>query len=142
MLRRSISTAYYSLIVAPGEEAARPYSSQAKPAAWRLVAHGAAKDLCQDLVRRRIIPWMEGTQSCNAHLLDFAENHLDVQAARHSADYGYGYAPKKSGTKVILRRARDGVRPSESARGTDPEQIQVVCVAMSAPRNVRRRMRR
>ena len=90
---------------------------------------------------------MEGTQSCNAHLLDFAENHLEVRAAHHSAahhsaDYDYGYAPKKSGTKVILRRARDGVRPLESAGGTDPEQVQVVCVAMSAPRNVRRRMRR
>lgn len=124
------------------EEVARPYSPQAKPAAWRLLAHGAANDVCQGLVNRGTIPWMEGTPGCNADLLDFAENFLEVQAARHLADYDYGYAPKKSDTKVILERARDGVRSLESARRTDPEQVQVVCVAMSAPQNVRRRMRR
>lgn len=133
MLRRSISTAYYALFAALREEVARPYSAQAKPAAWRLPAHGAANDVCQNLVNRRSIPWMEGTPGCNADLLDFAENFLEVQAARHLADYDYGYAPKKSDTKVILGRARDGVRSLESARRTDPEQVQVVCVAMSAP---------
>ena len=141
MLRRSISTAYYAMFAALREEVARPFSSQAKPAAWRLLAHSAANDVCQDLVNRRIIPWMEGTPRCNGDLLDFAENFLVVQAARHLADYGYGYVPKKSETKVILRRARDGVRSLESARTADPEQLQVMCVAMSASQSVRRRMR-
>ena len=142
MLRRSISTAYYALFAALRMEAARPFSMKARTAASRLPDHGAARDVCGVLVKRGLIPWMDGTPTCNPDLLDFAKGFLVLQAERHSADYDYGYAPTKSDAQNLLHLARDGIRSLESARNDDPEQVQVMCVAMFANPAVRRRMQR
>lgn len=85
---------------------------------------------------------MDGTPTCNPDLLDFAESLLVLQAERHSADYDYGYAPTKADAQNLLQLARDGVRSLQSARSADPDQVQVMCVAMFANPSVRRRMQR
>ena len=46
-IRRSISTAYYSLFTALTAEVARPYRGEAKVNARRLVEHGKARTVCE-----------------------------------------------------------------------------------------------
>ena len=142
MLRRSISTSYYALFNALQAEAARPFRAQARPAAWRLPDHGAAREVCGVLVKRQLIPWMDGTPVCHPKLVDFAQSFLVLQHERHSADYVYGYAPTKSAAQTLLGHAGHGIRSLELARNAVPEQVQVMCLAMSASPAVRRRMRR
>lgn len=142
MLRRSISTSYYALFNALQAEAARPFRAQARPAAWRLPDHGAARGVCGVLVKRQLIPWMDGTPACHPRLVDFAQSFLVLQNERHSAGYVYGYGPTKAEAQTMLRQAQDGIRSLGLARNAVPEQVQVMCLAMFANPVIRRRMRR
>ena len=131
-LRRSISTAYYSLFAALANEISRPYQGEAKNMAKRLVEHGGARGVCKELLGQRKVPWLSGTPSCDPDLLDFAEQFVDLQKSRLMADYDHNYKPAKRDALDAISAAKQGVADLESVRKTSKDQLQAVCVAMIA----------
>ncbi|MCQ3809477.1 MAG: hypothetical protein KTV68_02870 [Acidimicrobiia bacterium] len=131
-LRRSISTAYYSLFTALTNVISDPYQGEAKNMAKRLVEHGAARSVCKELLDQRKVPWLSGTPACDPSLLDFAEQFVDLQKSRMIADYDHNYKPAKRDALDAISAARQGLINLESARKTSKDQLQAVCVAMIA----------
>ena len=131
-LRRCISTAYYALFTALSLEIARPFSGEARGMARRLVDHGAARSVCEDLGKQGKIPWLTGTPTCDQSLLDFARHFIELQESRISADYDHFYKPDKRDALKAIGAARRGLSDLESARQDKKDQLQAVCVAMIA----------
>lgn len=131
-IRRSISTSYYALFTALSLEIARPFSGEADGMARRLVEHGAARSVCEDLRNQGKIPWLSGTPACDQSLLDFAQHFVELQESRISADYDHFYKPAKRDALNAISAARRGLSNLESARKTKKDQLQAICVAIIA----------
>lgn len=141
-LRRAISTAYYALFWELTERAARPYSIGVRPAASRLIDHGSARDVCHDLTRQGVVPWLAGQPSCHQDLRTFALDFDELQQARHIADYDHAYAVTRRDALTAIRRAERSLQALDNAQTNCPDQIEAMCVAMFAPPKLRKRLRR
>lgn len=141
-LRRCISTAYYAVFHALGDEVARPYREAVRPKAHRLLDHGQVGDVVDKLRSgNATIPWITGAPPCHPELTAFAQSFVDLQMARYRADYDVEYTPTK-GVPSSQCNVRSGpLTRSGKARSVCPDQLQAVCVAMIATSQARRRMR-
>lgn len=139
-LRRAVSTAYFALFTAVGDEVARPYHRETATAARRLVDHGAARDVCSALVSHKRVNWLPGKPACHSALAHFADCFVRLQVARLSADYDNSYEPTKDTARRAVATSRTGAECLRQARDVRPEQVQAMCVAMIAGPATRRRM--
>lgn len=141
-LRRAVSTAYFALFTAVGDEVARPYHRETATAARRLVDHGAAREVCSTLVSHKRVNWLPGKPACHSALAHFADCFVRLQAARLYADYDNDYEPTKDAASESIVISRTGIDCLRHARDVRPEQVQAMCVAMIAGPATRRRMTR
>lgn len=117
-LKRAVSTAYYALFHAMCRNAAdqlvgasrasRPQRAWVQ--AYRAVEHGHAKAQCQrDEVLRQFPQPVQ----------DFAALFVELQAARHDADYDPTSEFSLSETRELIGRAREAVREFKAAGRND-----------------------
>lgn len=123
-LRRSISTAYYAAFTALSIEASRPYAADVRLAAVRLIEHGSARDVCNTIANRRVVPWLAGQPACAGVLSQFAEDFEALQLSRHRADYDHTFRPTKSDAILAIARAERAMGSLQAARSACPEQLQ------------------
>jgi hypothetical protein len=140
VVRRCISTAYYAVFHALGEEVARPHRRLVQLAARRLLDHGQAHDVADTLRRHLHVLWLPGRPSCDPDLVRFAADFIDLHLARHRADYDATFAPTKAEATRAIQQAEAAILALGAARANSPDQLQAVCAAMVANPATRKRM--
>ena len=141
-IRRSISTAYYAIFAALRQEIARPYASETKTAAGRLLEHSQAHEVCSALSKQKKVPWLADRPACGDDLVEFTKSFVTLQLQRERADYDDSYEPRKRDALAAIDQARRGIASLERAQQSCPEQVQATCVAIVARTATRRRMTR
>ena len=88
-LRRSVSTAYYSLFHLLIEEAAERWqgSTAAKAGLERAFTHAVMKDISLQFANPRWTDWQGSVHDVPVALRRVARTFVDLQADRHGADY-------------------------------------------------------
>ena len=109
-LRRAISTAYYALFHCLAAAAADLLTGSDRSPEWhqvyRALEHGKAKRACRQQRALRAFP-ME--------IRRFAEMFVDLQEARHEADYALEGEYSKPDVLAIINRAGDAINEFEQA---------------------------
>lgn len=140
-LRRSISTSYYAAFHALSDEVAAPYGEGVRENARRLLDHGAARQVAEQLAKGKM-PWLAGDGKCSDHLQEFGEDFEKLQNSRHLADYDLAYTPTRHDATQAVKQARRIVEVLRSARVDCKDQLDATCVAMVANHALRNRMKR
>lgn len=145
-LRRAISTAYYAVFCALGDQVVKPYSQDLKPSIRRLLSHSAGLAVFGQLTsfdsRAGVarLRWHPGQPICDRDLLDFAKSFSILLDAREAADYNHRSIPTKRDAQNALDIARVAIDQLDRAARNSPEQVQAVCVAMIASDRTRKRL--
>ena len=145
-LRRAISTAYYAVFCALGDQLVKPYHQELRHSIRRLLSHSAGLSVLGQLtsfdssagVAR--LRWHPGQPICDRDLLDFAKSFRILLDAREAADYDHRSIPTKRDARKALDTARLAIDQLNRAARNSPEQVQAVCVAMIASDRTRKRL--
>ena len=109
-LRRAVSTAYYALFHCLAAAAADLLTGSSRGPEWhqvyRALEHGKAKRACRQQGALRAFP-ME--------IHSFAKMFVDLQEARHAADYALEGEYSKPDVLAIINRAGDAINEFEQA---------------------------
>ena len=113
-LRRAVSTAYYAVFHLLARTAADLLIGRTHNSAWHLACraleHGNAKNACLNKQAMEGIP---------PEIQEFAETFVDLQKARHWADYSYEAKYDKQDTLTAIKKAENAIGQLE---GADIEQ--------------------
>lgn len=140
-LRRAVSAAYYSLFHLFVSECTHQLLSarlpRARSALARVFTHAEMAQACRLIVDsaasiRHLFP--DGTIPDT--LVSIAESFVDLQQARHEADYNVGRAFTRSDTLLLVASARRAFRNWRLIRNS--ESAQLFLVALLAPRMLKR----
>ena len=103
-LRRAISTAYYAVFHSLARTAADLLIGRERTAAWhqvyRALEHGNAKNACLN---------KQAMQGFPHEIQEFADAFVDLQKARHRADYSYDVTYDRNDTLTAIDRASDAI---------------------------------
>ena len=109
-LRRAVSTAYYALFHCLAAAAADLLTGSDRSSEWHQVyrapEHGKARSACQQQGVMRTFP---------TAIRYFAETFVDLQGARHEADYALEGEYSKLDVLAIINTAEDAVNEFEQA---------------------------
>lgn len=143
-LRTVTNRAYYALFYALREHVAAAFKDnlEADHAVRRLLEHGAAREVLNEIRQTNAFPWSKGRPSCNPHLLAVAESFPRLQDARHIADYDHSFTPSKQDAVTALQLAEEGIRGLDAARAEAPDQLELLCIAMLATQRTRKFLRK
>ena len=116
-LRRAVSTAYYALFHAMAKNVAdtmvgvakQHRSERAWAHAYRGLQHGDAKTACEAV---RNINFPQAIKDC-------ADAFVELQLARHAADYDPAHRLTRAAAILAVRKAEDAVRKLRSAAAKD-----------------------
>jgi len=116
-LRRAVSSAYYAVFHALAKNVADTMigaakgnrSEQAWAQAYRGLQHGDARVACEAV---RNLVFAQGIKDC-------AEAFVQLQTARHAADYDPLYRLTRGDALEAVRRAKDAIGALRSARSMD-----------------------
>ena len=107
-LRRAVSTAYYALFHCLAAAAADLLTSSDRSPEWHQVyrapEHGKARSACQQQGVMRTFP---------TAIRNFAEAFVDLQGARHEADYALEGEYSKPDVLAIINTAEDTINEFE-----------------------------
>lgn len=146
-LRRSISTAYYSAFCALGDQVASPYSAPLDMTVRRLVSHGAAYDVLNQLTRRDpgsphdLLKWHPDLPPCDTDLAEFGSLFCVLRDAREQADYDHLWTATKRDADDAIGHADLAIDHLRTAARRSPQQVQAVCLAIIAGNATRKRLR-
>lgn len=141
-VRRAISTAYYAIFAALRQEIARPYGSETRTVAGRLLEHRQAREVCSAISKQGKVPWLADRPDCQDDLAEFADSFVTLQLQRERADYDDSYDASKDDARAAIALARNGIARLVQARHSCPDQLQATGLAMIAGSATRRRMAR
>ena len=109
-LRRAVSTAYYALFHCLAGAAADLLTGSERNLEWhqvyRALEHGKAKRACRQQGALRAFP---------TEIHSFAETFVDLQGARHEADYALEGQYLKPDVLAIIDTAEDAINDFEQA---------------------------
>ena len=109
-LRRAVSMAYYALFHCLAAAAADLLTGSDRSPEWRQVyralEHGKARSACQQQGALRAFP---------VEIRNFAETFVDLQEARHEADYALEGEYSKPDVLAIITRAEEAIDRCEQA---------------------------
>lgn len=137
-LRRAVSTAYYAVFCALGDEVARPYEPPLSLSIRRLVAHGSAFKALAELTRHDrptgsdLLRWHPHAPACDPDLAEFGILFCELRASREKADYDHLWTATKRDAVDAVRRAERAIECLSTAARNAPAQVQAVCVAAIA----------
>jgi uncharacterized protein (UPF0332 family) len=122
-LRRAVSTAYYALFGAMARDAAdlligrgRRHSPEAWRQVYRSLAHGPAKDACK---QTRTLKFPMEICAC-------ADAFVDLQDARHAADYDPDRRFTRAETTRIILSSEKAIQALRAAPKLDREAFAVL----------------
>ena len=113
-LRRAVSTAYYAVFHALAHTASDLLIGSKRNLAWhqvyRALEHGNAKSACLN---------NKAMQGFPHEIREFAVTFVDLQKARHQADYSYETRYAKEDTLAAIDRAADAIDQLKGANIED-----------------------
>lgn len=125
-LRRAVSTAYYALFHLLTEEATRflvnaPHRHLLRQGLRRAFAHGAmkavSKDFSQGRAGKSFTPALAGSGVPLA-LRQVAQVFVDLQEARHEADYDHLRTYTRDGAEDLVKLAQRAIGNWQTVRGS------------------------
>jgi hypothetical protein len=131
-LRRAVSGAYYALFHLLTTEAAGLYARELGLAAriTRTYNHPEMKRVstlfANSKLPRSLQP-LTGTYTTPALLQGVAQAFVDLQQARHEADYNLTLRLNREETLTLVRRARQAVADWEQVKRTDDARLYLAC---------------
>jgi hypothetical protein len=138
VLRRAVSTAYYALFLELVHDAGRNLAP-ASPAALaaivsRQLQHKQMVDACKQWEKgaKSDSPWKAylPAGTVPAALVDVAAAFVELQEARHEADYSLGARLSKAAANAAVQQARDAIRDWRALRVTDPVTANVFLASL------------
>ena len=110
-LRRAVSTAYYALFHCLAAAAADLLTGNGSRGpewhqVYRALEHGKARKACQQQAVTRTFP---------AEIRNFAETFVELQGARHEADYAFEGQYRKPEVLAKIDTAEDAINEFEQA---------------------------
>ena len=109
-LRRAVSTAYYALFHSLAGAAADLLTGSRRSPEWhqvyRALEHGKARSACQQQGALQAFP---------TAIRGFAEAFVDLQKARHQADYAHDGQYSKLDVRAMIDTAEDAIDQFEQA---------------------------
>ncbi|MCY4423048.1 MAG: hypothetical protein OXC06_08270 [Acidimicrobiaceae bacterium] len=145
-LRRAVSTAYYAVFCALGEELAKAYDEPLSRSVRRLLSHSGVLEVFGRLTRAdrgtstRVLRWHPDQPVCDADLLRSADACRWLLGAREDADYDHLTSHTKQEAEKAVVRARLAISQIRRAATNSPQQVQAVCIALIASPASRRRL--
>jgi len=123
-LRRGVSTAYYALFHAMAKNVADSMagavkgkrSEQAWSQAYRGLQHGDAKAACEAI----------RNQNVSQDIKDCADAFVELQSARHAADYDPLHRLTRAEALLAVRRAKDAIGKLRAATTKDRRAFAVL----------------
>jgi hypothetical protein len=101
-LRRAVSTAYYALFHLLIDEAVSNWAvARHRSKLARTFDHGAMKKVCEDQIKKSR---SDGIPAPLALLADVAQTFVELQSARHTADYDNSYTWTKADAREWIAR--------------------------------------
>jgi len=137
-LRRAVSTAYYALFhllvrdaiqrLSPG----RPAGLSAR--IGRAFSHGEMKKACQSILERRPSPVLSGLapQGFSPDLALVAQAFVELQEARHAADYDLAADLSRTETLDYVQQASDAFSAWGRVRGDDEATVFLAALLFAA----------
>lgn len=140
-LRRAVSTAYYALFHFIGEEASKMFvgaSSQARmrrDLARRAIAHTRLKDVCNEFQKRTprdlLKPyWITTGVAESSDLKTICVNLIELQEARHSADYDFSASVSRLDALDACDKADRAMQAWRTMKDTQPETLEFFAQAI------------
>jgi hypothetical protein len=119
--RRSVSTAYYALFHLLVEEAVQLWagSSASRRRLERVFEHVAMKDVSESVRSGSWKGWSGSSGILPSELKDVAEAFVDLQQARHTADYSNGTTWTHMDVRAKVAKAQTAIRKWRCMR-TEP----------------------
>lgn len=131
-LRRSVSTAYYALFYALGQECARlvfgasPASLKRRQVLMRALAHEEMRQACRPFVAQRLPDMLAAarpTGPIDARVVEVATAFMELYQARVGADYAHNATITHADAADFLRTAREAIDQIPALRRVPDFQI-------------------
>lgn len=135
-LRRAVSTAYYALFHHLVGEASRFLVGGRRRAALRFrigraFGHRRMKAAARAFSGESRDPWLERVDSIPTDLTEVASSFLELQEARHAADYDLTESLDRAQVLSLLREAEHALERWRKVRGTP--QAEAFLLALLVP---------
>lgn len=119
-LRRAVSTAYYALFHLLIDEAVSHWAvARHRSKLARTFDHGAMRKICEDQIKNfRSV----GSPAALALLAEVAQTFVELQSARHTADYDNSYIWTKADAQEWIDRTAKAFTSWRAIRAQDESQ--------------------
>ena len=128
-LRRAVSSAYYAIFHFLSDEVVRlliPTSpSELATHARRALGHTPMRKVCEAVVDGRLARGKEQLLPVgfSAEFRQIAKAFVDLQEARHLADYDLGSPHDRASVLLSVEQAREAITSWRAVRGTDEAHV-------------------
>lgn len=135
-LRRAVSAAYYALFHLLTGEAASLITPTAlkgfEPSVRRILAHSEMKNFCKSVSQAQVPAPLRSHAAAlgQADLRDVAKAFVQLQEARHRADYDLATQHSRSEALRLIRVAQDAFAKWERIRRTDGARAFLLALAL------------
>jgi hypothetical protein len=131
-LRRAISTAYYALFHLLSAEASQLYAGDFALTCCigRSISHGDMYEIPKEFANGdwpKLFNSVKSRYSVPQHLKDVAQAFVELQEARHNADYELGKTYARSDAVTVVARAQRAFQDWNSIRKEDLARIYLAC---------------
>lgn len=138
VLRRAVSTAYYALFLELTEDAGRALA----PASPTTLQAAVRRKLSHKPMATACGQWKQGNSAwlpligaaVPAQLNRVAGDFVDLQQARHEADYDPSARLSKPGTLATVLRSREAIRAWRALKAADADTANVFLVSLMHPK--------
>lgn len=134
-LRRAVSACYYALFHLLVHEASRMLvtGTPLRQLVSRTFVHSEMKRASESFARRRLsaaIFAMLGSASVSAPLVRVAQAFVDLQQARHEADYNLARTFGRSEVQTLVNQAEQAFADWGTIRGQPDARLYLVCLLL------------
>lgn len=141
-LRRAVSAAYYALFHLLAEAGAKRVARRAttRTIVRRAFVHGIMRNVCEQVSRNRMPrPWHRRVgSSLPPDLVAVASAFIELQEARHEADYNLEPTFYRSAVYDLIDQAKRAMEDWEKLKKSRPDTAEVFLLALLLGDRVRR----
>ncbi len=134
-LRRAISSAYYALFHLLTAEASGMYATDAGLLAQivRTYNHGEMKRVSMYFANNRLPRALQpasGVYATPPELKNVAQTFVDLQEARHDADYNLAHQVTRGGTLALVQRIQQAFADWNQVKRMDDGRVYLACLLL------------
>lgn len=141
-LRRAVSAAYYALFHLLTEAGAKQVAgrSAARTIVRRAFVHGTMREVCEQVSRTKMPkPWRDQVRSSlPPELIAVASAFIELQEARHEADYNFAPTFYRRSVYDLIDQAERAIEDWKKLRKVHPDMAELFLLALLLGSRVRR----